>query len=109
MWRCTPVKPVYPFSAIVRQEEMKQALLIAATDAGIGGVLVFGDRGTGKSTAVRAMPALLPPMRVVDGCRFGCDPRANGGRCAECQARGARARSRTAPVPVVDLPLGATE
>lgn len=103
------MKPVYPFSAIVGQEEMKQALLIAATDAGIGGVLVFGDRGTGKSTAVRAMPALLPPMRVVDGCRFGCDPRANGARCEECQARGSRTRSRTAPVPVVDLPLGATE
>lgn len=103
------MKPVYPFSAIVGQEEMKQALLIAAVDAGIGGVLVFGDRGTGKSTAVRALPALLPPMRVVDGCRFGCDPAANGARCAECQARGARARARTAPVPVVDLPLGATE
>lgn len=103
------MKPVYPFSAIVGQEEMKQALLIAAVDAGVGGVLVFGDRGTGKSTAVRAMPALLPPMRVVEGCRYGCDPRANGARCDECQARGARARSRAAPVPVVDLPLGATE
>ena len=103
------MKPVYPFSAIVGQEEMKQALLLAAVDAGIGGVLVFGDRGTGKSTAVRAMPALLPPMRVVDGCRFGCDPRANGARCAECQARGARPRAHTVPVPVVDLPLGATE
>lgn len=102
------MKPLYPFSAIVGQEEMKEALLIAATDAGVGGVLVFGDRGTGKSTAVRALPALLPPMRVVDGCRFGCDPMANGARCWECHARG-RARSRAAPVPVVDLPLGATE
>lgn len=103
------MKPVYPFSAIVGQQEMKQALLIAAVDAGIGGVLVFGDRGTGKSTAVRALPALLPPMRVVDGCRYGCDPAANGARCAECQARGSQARARTAPVPVIDLPLGATE
>lgn len=103
------MKPVYPFSAIVGQEEMKQALLLAAVDAGIGGVLVFGDRGTGKSTAVRAMPALLPPMRVVEGCRFGCDPQANGARCAECQGRGARPRAHTVPVPVVDLPLGATE
>jgi magnesium chelatase subunit I len=106
------LKPVYPFSAIVGQEEMKQALLIAAVDAGVGGVLVFGDRGTGKSTAVRAMPALLPAMRVVEGCRFGCDPRANGARCWECHERdprGERSRSLAAAVPVVDLPLGATE
>ena len=103
------MKPIYPFSAIVGQEEMKQALLIAAVDAGIGGVLVFGDRGTGKSTAVRAMPALLPPMRVVDGCRFGCDPLANGARCAECHARAGKPKVGIAAVPVVDLPLGATE
>lgn len=106
------MKPVYPFSAIVGQDEMKLALLVAATDPGVGGVLVFGDRGTGKSTAVRAMPALLPAMDVVEGCRFGCDPRANGARCAECHAReagGERMRKASAPVPVVDLPLGATE
>ena len=56
---------VFPFSAIVAQDEMKLALLIAAVDASIGGVLVFGDRGTGKSTAVRALAALLPKMRVA--------------------------------------------
>jgi len=101
----------FPFSAIVAQEEMKLALLIAATDPTIGGVLVFGDRGTGKSTAVRALAALLPPMRVVEGCRYGCDPGANGALCEECQARAAKGvlKSRMAPVPVVDLPLGATE
>ena len=101
----------FPFSAIVAQEEMKLALLIAATDPTIGGVLVFGDRGTGKSTAVRALAALLPPMRVVEGCRYGCDPGANGALCEECQARSATGvlKSRMAPVPVVDLPLGATE
>jgi magnesium chelatase subunit I len=106
------VRPLYPFSAIVGQDEMKLALLIAAVDPGVGGVLVFGDRGTGKSTAVRAMPALLPPMRVVEGCRYGCDPLANGARCDECHGReagGERMRARTAAVPVVDLPLGATE
>ncbi|HEV2736448.1 MAG TPA: ATP-binding protein, partial [Longimicrobiaceae bacterium] len=106
------MRPIYPFSAIVGQDEMKLALLIAAVDPGVGGVLVFGDRGTGKSTAVRAMPALLPPMRVVEGCRYGCDPRANGARCDECHGReagGERMRARTAAVPVVDLPLGATE
>lgn len=106
------MRPVYPFSAIVGQDEMKRALLVAAVDPAVGGVLVLGDRGTGKSTAVRAMPALLPPMRVTDGCRFGCDPAANGSRCDDCHAReasGERMRSRMAAVPVVDLPLGATE
>ncbi|MCU0620394.1 MAG: ATP-binding protein, partial [Gemmatimonadales bacterium] len=91
---------------------MKRALLVAAVDPGVGGVMIFGDRGTGKSTAVRAMPALLPPMTVVAGCRFGCDPAANGTRCPECVAReagGERLKGRRADVPVVDLPLGATE
>ena len=100
----------FPFSAIVGQDEMKLALLVAAVDPGIGGVLVFGDRGTGKSTAVRALAALLPKMRVVAGCRYGCDPAA-AELCAECRARGAAAlaKTRLAPVPVVDMPLGATE
>ena len=57
----------FPFSAIVGQDEMKLAILIAAIDPRIGGVLVFGDRGTGKSTAVRALAALLPKMRAVIG------------------------------------------
>jgi magnesium chelatase subunit I len=105
----------FPFSAIVGQDEMKLALLIAAVDPTIGGVLVFGDRGTGKSTAVRALAALLPPMRVVAGCRYGCDPAADGKWCEECRAKVAAGtlkaplKSRMAPVPVVDLPLGATE
>lgn len=65
---------VFPFSAIVAQDEMKLALVIAAIDPSVGGVLVFGDRGTGKSTTVRALAALLPPMRVIAGCAYGCDP-----------------------------------
>jgi magnesium chelatase subunit I len=102
----------FPFSAIVGQDEAKLALLIAAVDPSIGGVLIFGDRGTGKSTAVRALAALLPPMRVVIGCRYGCDPDAERNACVEdCPARAAGAVVETAiaPVPVVDLPLGATE
>ena len=105
----------FPFAAIVGQDEMKQAILIAAVDPGIGGVLVFGDRGTGKSTAVRALAALLPPMRVAAGCRYQCDPAptaALSGLCESCQARralGGKARALRVPVPVVDLPLGATE
>jgi magnesium chelatase subunit I len=88
---------------------MKLALLIAAVDPGIGGVLAFGDRGTGKSTTVRALAALLPPMDVVEGCRFACDPAAQGDFCDECRARAGIAVRRGVPVPVVDLPLGATE
>ncbi|WP_020503973.1 magnesium chelatase ATPase subunit I [Lamprocystis purpurea] len=102
----------FPFSAIVGQEEMKLALLIGAVDSRIGGVLVFGDRGTGKSTAIRALAALLPKMRVVADCRYGCDPEAEVGvLCAECRVRhnGTPFKTKQVPVPVVDLPLGATE
>ena len=99
----------YPFSAIVGQDEMKQALLIAAVDPGIGGVLVFGDRGTGKSTTVRALAALLPKMRVATHCRYSCDPSKPAGLCEHCQNPKEVLKSRQVPVPVVDLPLGATE
>ena len=102
----------YPFSAIVGQEEMKRALLVAAVHPGVGGVLVLGHRGTGKSTAVRALPDLLPSIEVVEGCAYGCDPRGNGTRCPECsrlREGPGRIRTRKRPVPVVDLPLGATE
>lgn len=105
------MKPLFPFSAIVGQEEMKLAIVVAAVDPGIGGVLVFGDRGTGKSTAVRALASLLPEMKVVSGCRYHCDPAGNGARCSECQERGRRETLKTSlvPVPVVDMPLGVTE
>ena len=103
------VRLVFPFAAIVGQEDMKCAILVAAVDQGIGGVLVFGDRGTGKSTTVRALAALLPPMKVVQGCRYGCDPATPDLWCADCRAAMGKLRATTAPVPVVDLPLGATE
>lgn len=102
----------FPFSAIVGQDEMKQAILISAVDPSVGGVLVLGDRGTGKSTAVRALAALLPPMQAVVGCRYACDPHAPPGACADCPSlKGGRRKPKTheVPVPVVDLPLGATE
>jgi magnesium chelatase subunit I len=90
----------FPFSAIVGQDDMKRALLIAAVDARIGGVMVFGDRGTGKSTAVRALAALLPPIPVSQG----------GYHDADAPKPAAKARTEpTMPVPFIDLPLGATE
>ena len=91
---------------------MKRALLIAAVDPGIGGVMVFGDRGTGKSTAVRALAALLPPMRAVKDCPYHCDPEADASRCTpDCPSRTTKGAVKTElrPTPVVDLPLGATE
>jgi magnesium chelatase subunit I len=102
-------RAVFPFAAIVGQEDMKLALLIAAVDPDVGGVLVFGDRGTGKSTTVRALAQLLPPMKVAQGCRYGCDPAAPDAWCTDCRAKTSRARSVKVPIPVVDLPLGATE
>jgi magnesium chelatase subunit I len=101
----------FPFSAIVGQDEMKRAILIAAVDPSVGGVLVLGDRGTGKSTAVRALAALLPQMKATVGCRYACDPAAAPGACDRCDElkSGKRVKSHLVPVPVVDLPLGATE
>ncbi|MEY3705950.1 MAG: magnesium chelatase ATPase subunit [Pseudomonadota bacterium] len=102
------MKHVYPFAALVGQDDMKQALLIAAIDPLIGGVLVFGDRGTGKSTAVRSLAALLPPMQAVKSCPYQCDPQQQSSACPYC--KGSRKRQAiTVAVPVVDLPLGATE
>ncbi len=100
--------PAYPFSAIVGQEELKRALLIVSVDPRIGGVIVLGDRGTGKSTAVRALAQLLPPIEVVEGCPFNCAP--DGTSCpVACARREGEVRRAKVPVPFVDLPLGATE
>ncbi len=98
----------FPFSAIVGQDDLKTALLIAATDPSVGGVLALGDRGTGKSTAIRALAALLPAIRTVPGCAYVCDPAAPAGFCELC-GDGASPKSVEGPAPVVDLPLGATE
>jgi magnesium chelatase subunit D len=105
-------RPVFPFAAIVGQEEMKLALLLNAVAPSVGGVLVTGHRGTGKSTAVRALADLLPPLRVVRGCPYNCDPQEPRDLCDECGARAAAGRklaSERRAVNVVDLPLGATE
>ena len=104
------MKPVFPFSAIAGQEEMKLALLLSAVDPGIGGVLVFGDRGTGKSTAVRGLAQLLPMMSVVDGCPYGSDPKNPAlPKDQDILSAGGKLKTALKPVPVVDLPLGATE
>ena len=90
---------------------MKLAFILAAIDPRIGGVLVFGDRGTGKSTAVRALAALLPKMKMVVGCPYNCAPEKPAGLCASCGEGKAKSEPKSAlrAAPVVDLPLGATE
>ncbi len=101
---------VYPFSAIVGQERMKRALILTVVDPSLHGVLVRGERGTAKSTAVRALVHLLPDQIVVSGCAYGCDPADPG--CPSCQARWAADEDlpcATRRMPLVDMPLGATE
>jgi magnesium chelatase subunit I len=100
----------FPFTAIVGQEEMKTALILNVIDPSIGGLLIMGEKGTAKSTAVRALAELLPEIAAVDGCRFQCDP--GGTLCTECREKAQRngdfktARHR---MRVVELPLGVTE
>jgi magnesium chelatase subunit I len=97
----------YPFSAISGQDELLQALLLTAVDPLIGGLLAFGDRGTGKSTAVRALAALLPEIRATS-CAYHCDPDSTSAQCDSCR-KAATHKLRKMSIPVVDLPLGATE
>lgn len=102
----------FPFSAIVAQDELKLALKVVVVEPNLGGVLVFGDRGTAKSTAVRALATLLPRMAVVEGCPYQCDPALATAQCVVGCSAASGDRPRAAVerlVPVVDLPLGATE
>ena len=103
--------PVFPFTAIVGQDRMKRALVLNAINPLIGGVLIRGERGTAKSTAVRALAALLPEIQVVADCKFSCNPR-NSHLCDECAER--VARGEVLPIShrkvrLVDLPVSATE
>jgi magnesium chelatase subunit I len=98
----------FPFSAVAGQQELKTCLVLTAVDPSIGGLLAMGDRGTGKSTTVRAFAALLPPIKAVAGCPYNCDPTMPQQQCDMCRSRDGL-KSHAIPVPVVDLPLGATE
>ena len=103
---------VFPFTAIVGQETMKQALVLNAINPAIGGVLIRGEKGTAKSTAVRALARLLPELDVVVDCRYGCPPDSPEVQCVECTARAAG--GETLPraqrqMRVVELPINASE
>ena len=104
--------PIYPFTAIVGQDRMKRALVLNAVDPRIGGVLIRGERGTAKSTAARALAALLPKVAVVADCRFGCDPDRPTTWCTDCRERVSRGESLPVELRTtafVNLPVSATE
>jgi magnesium chelatase subunit I len=105
-------KRIYPFVAIVGQEKMKTGLLLNIVNPSISGILIRGEKGTAKSTAVRALADLLPTIQVVEGCPFQCAPDDMDHLCSLCRERiaaGERLAVRTRKVRVVELPLSATE
>ena len=111
--RRVSTRPVFPFTALIGQERMKRALILNAVNPRLGGVLIRGEKGTAKSTAVRALAGLLPEIDVVVGCHYGCDPASPDDWCADCLDR---EHAGTSPlptasrrVPIVNLPVGATE
>lgn len=99
---------IYPFTAIVGQERMLRALILNAVSPRIGGVLIRGERGTAKSTAARALAELLPKVKVIGQCRFGCDPDRAHTWCTECRER-ADQKIEMRTTPFINLPVSATE
>ena len=99
----------YPFAGIVGMADLKLALLLNAVSSAIGGVLVRGEKGTAKSTMVRGLAALLPPVPVVPGCPYSCDPAAPDPGCPAGPHAGAGAAAELRPVALAELPVGATE
>ncbi|OYD08801.1 VWA domain-containing protein [Paludifilum halophilum] len=100
---------LFPFSAIVGQEDLKTALLLNAVSPRVGGVLIQGDKGNGKSTAVRALSELLPPVSAVPDCPHRCDPEQPFSFCPHCQGTPQGGKAERVPPRVVELPLGAME
>jgi Mg-chelatase subunit ChlI len=98
---------IFPFTAIVGQEKIKKSLILNAINPGIGGVLIKGDKGTGKTTAVRALADLLPLIAVVKGCLFNCDPHDQDSACELCRSKNIEIEEKK--MKVVELPLGSTE
>ena len=103
---------IFPFTAIVGQEKMKKALILNAIDPGIGGVLIRGEKGTAKSTVVRALAGLLPEIEAIEGCRFMCDPHDPDRMCMECKERlasGEKPGIIKRKMKVINLPINATQ
>ncbi|HIE11878.1 MAG TPA: magnesium chelatase ATPase subunit I [Desulfotomaculum sp.] len=105
-------KQIFPFTALVGQEEMKKALILNAVNPRLGGVLIRGEKGTAKSTAVRGLASLLPEISVVAGCPFNCDPDDVTTMCAGCRERleaGGELPAAARKMRVAELPVSATE
>ena len=101
----------FPFTAIIGQEDMKKALVLNVVNPRLGGVLIQGEKGTAKSTAVRALADLLPPRQCIQGCRFHDDPADKSNWCDECHEKydNAEPPVEELPMKVVELPVSATE
>jgi Mg-chelatase subunit ChlI len=106
------LKVLYPFEAIIGQDQVKTALIICAVDETLGGVLVSGPKGSGKTTIIRSLEAVLPFREIVDGCKYNCNPDDIENLCLDCRKRlerdGALPR-RLARMEIVECPVGVTE
>jgi len=100
---------LYPLAAIVGQDELKMSLMLNGVNPAIGGVLIRGEKGTAKSTAVRALTGLLPELEVVSGCRFSCNPQRSDELCFECRESQLDLEHNTRQARLITLPLNATE
>lgn len=102
-------RTTYPFAALVGQEDLQLGLLLHAVNPRLGGMLIRGEKGTAKSTAVRGLAELLPVMETVQGCPYHCEPGGSKTACEDCRTVGGNRRIAVMPVPVVELPVSATE
>ncbi len=104
-------KTDYPFAAIVGQPVLKRALVLNVVNPSVGGVLIRGEKGTGKSIAVRSLSDILPEIEIVEGCKFNCDPNKPDKFCKDCQIKQEKGEIKSAksPTKIVDLPLNITE
>ncbi|WP_010268890.1 ATP-binding protein, partial [Paenibacillus senegalensis] len=105
----THTRDPYPFSAIVGQDTVKLALLLNAVSPSTGGVLIQGEKGNAKSTAVRALAKLLPPIAVVPGCPLSCDPEEPFSFCPHCRGVPYTGEPAEAQAPFIEIPLGTSE
>lgn len=104
-------KLVYPFTAIVGQEDMKKALILNIINPRLNGVLIRGEKGTAKSTAVRALTDIIPEREVIQNCSFSCDPKDHSFWCQDCRDKFSieDVKSRSSKMKVINLPVSATE
>ena len=100
---------IYPFAALAGQEDLQLGLLLHAVNPRLGGILIRGEKGTAKSTAVRGLADMLPAMEAVADCPYHCNPQVLDKACSQCRSREENLPTRTMTVPVVDIPVSVTE